>query len=151
MSVFCELGRQTRPVTACSGETSWAIHSRHLADGRYTTRAFAGLVARASKLTIVEAENIVEIGEIKPMDIDLPGIYVDRIVPATVEKKIELLTVRDESEPEDQGAQSDSSASSTSTTASQKSAAYERRIKIAKRAAREVRDFVREYEQGLIE
>lgn len=106
------------------------------ADGRYTTRAFAGLVARASKLTIVEAENIVEIGEIKPMDIDLPGIYVDRIVPATVEKKIELLTLKEAEE--DSGNESDSSASSSSTTASQKSAAYERRVKIAKRAAREV-------------
>lgn len=105
------------------------------ADSRYTTRAFAGLVARASKLTIVEAENIVEIGEIKPMDIDLPGIYVDRIVPATVEKKIELLTLK---EADESGNESDSSASSSSTTASQKSAAYERRVKIAKRAAREV-------------
>ena len=92
-------------------------------------------MARASKLTIVEAENIVEIGEIKPMDIDLPGIYVDRIVPATVEKKIELLTLRDES---DSGMESDSSASSSSTTSSQKSAAYSRRVRIAQRAAKEV-------------
>jgi len=69
------------------------------------------------------------------MDIDLPGIYVDRIVPATVEKKIELLTLRDES---DSGMESDSSASSSSTTSSQKSAAYSRRVRIAQRAAKEV-------------
>jgi hypothetical protein len=48
-----------------------------------------------------QAENIVEIGEIKPMDIDLPGIYVDRIVPATVEKKIEFLTLREEASADD--------------------------------------------------
>lgn len=105
---------------------------------RYTTRAFAGLVARASKLTIVEAENIVDIGEIRPMDVDLPGIYVDRIVQATVEKKIELMTLREE---DDKGMESDSSTSSSSsasTTDSQKSAAYARRVRIAKRAAKEV-------------
>lgn len=119
---------------------AWKVDKAGNCVFRYTTRAFAGLVARASKLTIVEAENIVEIGEIKPMDVDLPGIYVDRIVQATVEKKIELLTLRDESEPEEQGAESDSSASSSSTTSSQKSAAYERRVRIAKRAAKELKD-----------
>jgi 3-oxoacid CoA-transferase len=90
-------------------------------------------------LTIVEAENIVEIGEIKPMDVDLPGIYIDRIVPATVEKKIELLTLHEE---DDAGSESDASSASTSSvgsTDSAKSAAYARRVRIAKRAAKEVR------------
>ncbi|RSH89104.1 hypothetical protein EHS25_002770 [Saitozyma podzolica] len=94
---------------------------------RYTTRAFAGLCARAAKLTIVEAENIVEIGEIKPMDIDLPGIYVDRIVPATVEKKIEFLTLREEASADD-------------SVPVKKDAARLRREKIAKRAALELKD-----------
>lgn len=94
---------------------------------RYTTRAFAGLCARAAKLTIVEAENIVEIGEIKPMDIDLPGIYIDRIVQATEDKKIEFVTLR-----EDPKASNDVPA--------KKDAARSRREKIAKRAAKELKD-----------
>lgn len=65
------------------------------------------------------------------MDVDLPGIYVDRIVQATVDKKIELLTLK-EDEPEPQ---SDSSAASTE---SKKASAHERRVRIAKRAAKEV-------------
>ena len=105
---------------------------------RYTTRAFGGLCARAAKLTIVEAENIVEVGEIKAMDIDLPGIYVDRVVSATVDKKIELLTIRDEEA--DKGNESDSSVGSTESA---KSAAWTRRVKIAKRAAKEVSVFWR--------
>lgn len=52
-------------------------------------------MAKAAKLTIVEAENIVEIGDIHPDDVNLPGIYVDRVVPATAEKKIEVLKIRD--------------------------------------------------------
>lgn len=97
---------------------------------RYTTRAFAGLCARAAKLTIVEAENIVEVGELKPMEIDLPGIYVDRVVPATVEKKIEFVTTRQE-QPEE---------GKDEVPAKKQDAARERRIKIAKRAALELKD-----------
>ncbi len=59
------------------------------------------------------------------MDIDLPGIYIDRVVSANVEKKIELLTLT-----KDEGSRS--SDSSTETAASV------RRVKIAKRAAKEV-------------
>lgn len=36
--------------------------------------------AKAGKIAIVEVEEIVEIGELAPDDIHLPGIYVDRIV-----------------------------------------------------------------------
>ena len=53
-------------------------------------------MAKAAKLSIVEAENIVEVGEIDPNDVGLPGIYVDRIVPATVESKVEILKTRSE-------------------------------------------------------
>ncbi|KJZ77728.1 Succinyl-CoA:3-ketoacid-coenzyme A transferase 1 [Hirsutella minnesotensis 3608] len=62
---------------------------------RYTTKAFGSIMAKAAKLTIVEAENVVEVGEIDPNDVDLPGIYVDRVVPATEEKRIEVLRMRD--------------------------------------------------------
>ncbi len=97
---------------------------------RYTTRAFGGLMARASALTIVEAENIVEIGEIAPMDIDLPGIYVDRIVPATVDKQIEILTLREEK----------AEAGAPVKPVKQDGGAKQRREKIARRAAKELKD-----------
>ena len=61
---------------------------------RYTTKSFAPLMAKAAKVTIVEAEEIVEIGAIDPNDVDLPSIFVDRIVPATVEKKLEIVKTR---------------------------------------------------------
>lgn len=51
-------------------------------------------MAKAAKTTIVEAENIVEIGEIDPDEVDLPGIFVDRVVPATADKHIESLKTR---------------------------------------------------------
>ena len=37
-------------------------------------------MAKASRITIVEAEEIVEVGEIDPENVHCPGIYVDRIV-----------------------------------------------------------------------
>jgi hypothetical protein len=40
-------------------------------------------MAKAARLTIVEAEEIVPIGALEANDIDLPGIFVDRIVPST--------------------------------------------------------------------
>ncbi|KAG4442343.1 hypothetical protein IFR05_002194 [Cadophora sp. M221] len=57
---------------------------------RYTTKTFGQIMAKAAKITIVEAENIVPVGEIHPDNVHIPGIYVDRIVPATIEKTIEI-------------------------------------------------------------
>ncbi|CAG8094730.1 unnamed protein product [Penicillium nalgiovense] len=61
---------------------------------RYTTKAFGPIMAKAASLTIVEAENIVPVGSIDPNDVDLPGIFVDRIVPATDDKHIEIRKLR---------------------------------------------------------
>lgn len=47
---------------------------------RKTARNYNPDVARAAKITIVEAENIVETGEIAPDEVHLPGIYVSRVV-----------------------------------------------------------------------
>ena len=55
---------------------------------RLTARNFDPAVAMAGKLCIVEVEKIVEVGELAPDDIHLPGIYVHRIVlNATPEKR----------------------------------------------------------------
>ena len=48
----------------------------------------------AGKTTIVEVEHLVEVGEIDPDAVHLPGIYVHRIVVnATPEKRIEKRTI----------------------------------------------------------
>lgn len=44
-----------------------------------TARNFSPLMAMAAKKTIVEVEKLVEIGELAPEDIHLPGIFVQRI------------------------------------------------------------------------
>ena len=59
-----------------------------------TARNFNPAVAMAGKVCIVEVEQIVEVGELAPDDIHLPGIYVHRIVlNATPEKRIEKRTI----------------------------------------------------------
>lgn len=61
---------------------------------RLTARNFNPAVAMAGKVCIVEVEEVVEIGEIAPDDIHLPGIYVHRIVlNANPEKRIEKRTI----------------------------------------------------------
>ncbi|MQW92254.1 3-oxoacid CoA-transferase subunit A [Acinetobacter wanghuae] len=64
---------------------------------RKTARNFNPECAVAGKFTVVEVEQVVEIGEIDPDDIHLPGIYVNRIVlNATPEKRIEQMTLKAE-------------------------------------------------------
>ena len=59
-----------------------------------TARNFNPAVAMAGKVCIVEVEKIVEVGELAPDDIHLPGIYVHRIVlNASPEKRIEKRTL----------------------------------------------------------
>ncbi len=64
---------------------------------RKTARNFNQECAMAGKFTIVEVEQVVEIGELDPDDIHLPGIYVNRIVlNAQPEKRIEQMTLKTE-------------------------------------------------------
>jgi 3-oxoacid CoA-transferase subunit A len=61
---------------------------------RYTARNFNPAAATAGKITIVEVEEIVEVGELAPDDVHLPGIYVHRIVHnPNPEKRIEQRTI----------------------------------------------------------
>ncbi|TSH73059.1 CoA transferase subunit A [Acinetobacter sp. RF15A] len=62
---------------------------------RKTARNFNPECAMAGKITIAEVEQLVEIGELDPDEIHLPGIYVNRIVlnPAP-EKHIEQMTLK---------------------------------------------------------
>uniref|UniRef100_A0A6A7G417 Succinyl-CoA:3-ketoacid coenzyme A transferase 1 n=2 Tax=Hirondellea gigas TaxID=1518452 RepID=A0A6A7G417_9CRUS len=52
--------------------------------------------AMAAKHTIAEVEEIVELGEIRPEEVHVPGIFVQSIVEHNHEKRIEFLTVRDD-------------------------------------------------------
>ena len=56
---------------------------------------FNPLCAAAGRITIAEVEELLEPGEIDPMDVHTPGIFVQRVVhEAEVEKRIEKRTVR---------------------------------------------------------
>ena len=61
---------------------------------RHTAQNFNPLAATAGKITVVEVEEIVEVGELDPTQIHTPGIYVDRVVLGTFEKRIEQRTVK---------------------------------------------------------
>ncbi len=62
---------------------------------RKTARNFNPECAMAGKITVAEVEQVVEIGELDPDDIHLPGIYVNRIVVnAAPEKRIEQMTLK---------------------------------------------------------
>ncbi|OMH39789.1 CoA transferase subunit A [Motiliproteus sp. MSK22-1] len=61
---------------------------------RDTAQNFNPLAATAGKITIVEVEEIVEPGELEPTQIHTPGIYVNRLIKGTFEKRIEQRTVR---------------------------------------------------------
>ena len=59
-----------------------------------TARNFNPAAAMSGKVCIVEVEKIVEVGELAPDDVHLPGIYVHRIVlNAAPEKRIEKRTL----------------------------------------------------------
>jgi len=81
-------------------EPDVALVKAHVADKsgnlrfRLTARNFNPVAAMAGKICLVEVEEIVEVGELAPDDVHLPGIYVHRIVLNTSpEKRIEKRTI----------------------------------------------------------
>jgi len=61
---------------------------------RHTAQNFNPMAATAGRITVVEVEEIVEPGELDPAQIHTPGIYVDRLIQGSFEKRIEKRTVR---------------------------------------------------------
>ncbi len=60
-----------------------------------TARNFNPVMATAAKLTIVECDHLVEVGAIDPDDVQLPGIFVHRIIHVPEhENAFEYRTVR---------------------------------------------------------
>jgi len=55
-----------------------------------SARNFNPPAAMAGRITIAEVDRLVEVGELAPDDIHLPGIFVDRIVQLTPEQASEL-------------------------------------------------------------
>ncbi|KAJ6608613.1 3-oxoacid CoA-transferase [Mycena sp. CBHHK59/15] len=109
---------------------AWKVDEAGNCVFRFASNNFSTVMARNAKLTIVEAEKIVPIGSISPNAIHLPGIYVDRIVTATAPKLIEIVTLAVEpSKPE-----------SETPLSPEKEAAQAQRHRIAKRAAKEIKD-----------
>ncbi|KAI1314491.1 Succinyl-CoA:3-ketoacid coenzyme A transferase 1, mitochondrial [Mortierella claussenii] len=93
---------------------------------------FNPVMAKASKNTIAEVEEIVPVGSLRPEDIHLPGIYVKRIIQGkSYEKRIERLTLTEDKPVGATGALAQ---------ADEKDEAARRREKIVRRAAKEFKN-----------
>ena len=122
-------GRIYNMETAIKGDVAilraWKVDESGNCQFRYTTKSFAPLMAKAAQIAIVEAENIVKTGEIAPDAIDLPGVFIDRIVQATEDKIIEIKKIKDpNADPEAEA---------------KDNPALVRRNRIAKRASKELK------------
>ena len=51
-------------------------------------------MATAGRITVAEVEEVVDVGELDPEHIHTPGIYVQRVIHGSFEKRIERLTKR---------------------------------------------------------
>ncbi|XP_066598458.1 succinyl-CoA:3-ketoacid coenzyme A transferase 1, mitochondrial [Prorops nasuta] len=67
---------------------------------RKSARNFNPVMCKAAKIAIAEVEEIVDVGQLDPDQIHLPGIYVDRIVKGlTFEKRIEKRSTKQSLKP----------------------------------------------------
>ena len=73
---------------------AWKADTRGNLIFRKTARNFNPMMASAGKVCVVEVEEIVPVGTLDPDQIHTPGIYVDRLIQGTFEKRIEQRTVR---------------------------------------------------------
>jgi len=63
---------------------------------RHTAMNFNPMAATAGKITVVEAEEIVEPGELAPSEIHTPGIYVNCVIKGEFEKRIERVVTQEQ-------------------------------------------------------
>ena len=85
---------ETGLVADLSIVKAWKADERGNLVFRKTARNFNPMMATAGKVTVVEVEEIVPVGSLDPDHIHTPGVYVDRLIQATFEKRIEQRTVR---------------------------------------------------------
>ncbi|EXJ58453.1 succinyl-CoA:3-ketoacid-coenzyme A transferase [Cladophialophora yegresii CBS 114405] len=123
-------GRTYLLETALRGDVAivraWKVDTAGNCIFRSTTKTYGVLMPKAAKLAIVEAEHVVPVGSLHPDHIDLPGIYIDRICPATSAKHIEKIVLAKDHD--------------STTTADGADAEASKRTRIARRAARELKD-----------
>ncbi len=62
---------------------------------RKTARNFNPMMATAGNVTLAEVEELVPVGDLDPDQIHTPGIFVQRIIQADQDKRIEQRTVRE--------------------------------------------------------
>ncbi|KIW95587.1 uncharacterized protein Z519_04172 [Cladophialophora bantiana CBS 173.52] len=121
-------GRTYMMETALRGDVAivraWKADEAGNCIFRSTTKTYGVLMPKAARMAIVEAENIVPVGSLDPDHVDLPGIYIDRICPATSAKHIEKLVL----------------ASTMEHAAAEQSPEAAKRNRIARRAAKELKD-----------
>lgn len=104
---------------------AWKADTRGNLVFKGTARNFNPEAAMAGKICIAEVEEVVELGELPPEDIHLPGVYVHRVIKGpSYEKRIEKRTT--------------SSADDGPGSIAAKLSAD--RLRIVKRAAREFSD-----------
>ncbi len=73
---------------------AWKADTRGNLVFRNTARNFNPPMATAGRICIAEVEEIVEAGQLRPDEIHLPGIYVQRLIKGpSYEKRIEKLTL----------------------------------------------------------
>lgn len=94
---------------------------------RFAAANFNGAMARNAKMTIVEAEHIVEPGQIDPAAVHVPGIYVTKVIQSTAQKNIEKVVNAKTPEEMKAGALGSGDAAS-------------KRERIVRRAAKEFKD-----------
>ena len=85
---------ETGLVADLSIVKAWKADERGNLVFRKTARNFNPMMATAGKACVVEVEEIVPVGALDPDHIHTPGIYVDRLILGTPEKRIEQRTVR---------------------------------------------------------
>jgi 3-oxoacid CoA-transferase subunit A len=61
---------------------------------RKAARNFNPMAATAGRISIAEVEELVEVGELDPENVHTPGVFVQRLVVAPREKRIERRTIR---------------------------------------------------------
>lgn len=89
---FLAEGKETREIAGRNYILEYPIHadfaliSAFKADRwgnliyRKTSRNFGPIMAAAAKVSIVQVDHIVELGELNPEEVVTPGIYIDRVV-----------------------------------------------------------------------
>lgn len=125
---------------------------------RYTAANFNAPMSRAARVTIAEVEELVPVGTFHPSEIDVPGIYVHRVIQGhgyekRIERRIEInssgdfilngkpmMTMISSEAASAASAASKDSDNRTTTKAKERDLGEMNRERIARRAALEFRD-----------